>query len=801
MKSTKLQFPLIDAFLLTPKEGKKGVVGVCTNATAPGQVLNDIEDKLRKNISVLGPLIGNRDGSERMVVNSLVHPTMRYLILFSEETLSFSASTNLLLAVCHGIDSKKSNKIVKGVAASSHYPNLSKKIVDTFRKEIIVLPLFMYKNGYSERIINQYLKWLKPKINNEIYSFLKDVNSRKKIYYDSLNQLVNLVASVPVKEKKTVNLNPKDFQHLQPPKISIKDKKTKPKVPFYVSIDGKNIRLDIQIKNKTFFIKSKDLFLMEYSLMKFLGRNKNVLSYLEQLFLGAELSRIDVELKNNIRFPSFVKSSKIKGKTEILLEPKVVLIPDKEYYYRVSTKNNLISVVCLAFDVCRDVFELQSIGLTGILEYLVEKNRFEKYEMDILHRMDVGGQAGSAAVAASRGYSFIQDFPYLFEVNTKNFPLSIVESDNFIDLHKKLLLNIYTAGVTEEHGDKHKGLTRTNVSLAVYRNSKKALKKTPVIYKQGDLEIKKMRELYRKQILRFDNDGSYNYGHRTRSYFGFDQLQEAANALIKSYNKAAMIQRFHPSRDMGSWVEEETGKMKYTHDPCLTHDIFFVKNKKLHSFHIARVQNAVNAYPENIFGLYDAYVTTISQKTGLDIGDMYMFSSRANILLLTEEQRTKKILAEPSKSVEEIGSLSGPYELGRNIKNPGSAGGVAYIKTKLKKTQNKPRSNIIKCLENFEGVNIIERAIDYLKKKGENHNNPILTQYQPGKMDIQGDYLVFFQANVFAGKVQANAVFVNHSINNINKDKKILSYLATQYGEELKYPLGDLNIFYVAYIK
>ena len=88
-----------------------------------------------------------------------------------------------------------------------------------------------------------------------------------------------------------------------------------------------------------------------------------------------------------------------------------------------------------------------------------------------------------------------------------------------------------------------------------------------------------------------------------------------------------------------------------------------------------------------------------------------------------------------------------------------------------------------------------------MKKKGENHNNPILTQYQPGKMDIQGDYLAFFQANVFAGKIQANAVFVNHSINNINKDKKILSYLATQYSKELKYPLGDLNIFYVAYLK
>jgi len=142
------EFPIVDALLETPTEGSQGAIGICTNTTAPGQVLNEIEPPLRKDVSVLGSLIVSRDGAERMILNSIVHPTMTYLILFSEESLTFSPSTNLLLAVQRGIDQKKpGNHIVGGQAASPHYPNLSEKIVGAFRSNIIVLPLFMYKSG------------------------------------------------------------------------------------------------------------------------------------------------------------------------------------------------------------------------------------------------------------------------------------------------------------------------------------------------------------------------------------------------------------------------------------------------------------------------------------------------------------------------------------------------------------------------------------------------------------------------------------------------------------------------------
>jgi len=79
------------------------------------------------------------------------------------------------------------------------------------------------------------------------------------------------------------------------------------------------------------------------------------------------------------------------------------------------------------------------------------------------------------------------------------------------------------------------------------------------------------------------------------------------------------------------------------------------------------------------------------------------------------------------------------------------------------------------------------------------HNNPVLSEYQAGKMDPQGDYLAFFQANVFGKKVHATAVFMNHSLNNKEEDLEVLWYLATRYSEELGYALGDMSLFYVGY--
>jgi len=798
-KQSKTNFPVVDAMLLTPEQGEQGMIGICTNTSASGQVYNEVDANVRPYVSVLGSLIVNRDGTERMILNSLAHPTLKYLILFSEESLTFSPSTNLLQAIKNGFDKDKAGNYIKeGKGAAAQYPNLNEKIVDMFRKEIITFPLFMFHNSFSQKLIGEYLEWLQPRIDEKIYKTLKKIHEKDKIYYDALNEFIQVVASVSTKSKHPVQLDPKDFPHLQLPRVELKDKTIIPTCPFCVTREDSNIAVDLKVGNETLSMKGQDDFLIGYSLMKALGEKKRLLSPQEQLFLGAELGRVKTEIVNSLKFPSFVKSEPVARKSPIPLESNLALKVDSRYYYKIGLKDTTISVACLAYDVCEEVFELRAKTASGVLERLAEMNRFEEYPMDILHRIDIGTQIARAAIAAKLGYNFIQDFDTLFKVNTKKLPLLISEGDSFLDVHKSVVRKIYTQGLTEEHGDAHKGLARSAVTLAIYRNSLNSLSTLPNFYRQGVENTETMRAEYKKQLLRFDHDGSYSYGQRTRSFFGYDQLKNTIKVLKKNPKRAAVIQRFDPKEDMMFFPDESGKGLKFTHDPCLTHDIFFMRGTTLHSFHIARAHNTVNAYPENIFGLFDAYVSTVRDGLKVQGGDMYMLSNRANILLLTEEQRTRKILSEPSKPAHDLDTSSGPYLLGKNVKVPNSQVGVFYIHEPMKKVVKKPKSKTLARLENYQGENTLEKAINYLKIRGGMHNNPILSEYQARTMDPQGEYLLFFQANVFGKKLHASAVYVNHPIRKIKEDIALCNYLATQYAKTLKCPLGNLTVFYVA---
>ncbi len=787
----KSQFPLIDALLLLPEEGKNGVVGICTNTTASGQVLNEIDLKYREHVSVLGTLIVSRDGAERMILNTIVHPTIKYLILFSEESLTFSPSTNLLQAIQFGFQENRGGNYIKnGVAASPQYPNLSAHILNQFREEIIVIPLFMFQGPQSKKIIDGYLDWLKPKIPDELFQELKEATSRDKIYYDSLNNILGVIEKLPPLQKNIVELDAKDFQHLQPPKIELEESSELFQVPFRVRKDGTLLRLDIHLTENSYVIKGSDEFLIAYSLMKFLQDKKEHFSPITQFLMGAELARVKTDMLNNTETPSYITENSITGTKELPLEPAVRLITDKKYYYKIAVASDTISVLAMAFDICEEVFELRSKSAASIFKKLAELNRFEKYEMDILHRMDIGAQIGRASIAASNEYIFVQDFNMIFKINTSRLPFVKADSDSFLDVHKSVLLKTYAEGISEEHGDPWKGPARTASVLAIYRNAAKTLARMPKIYQQGDNSTSQIRDDYKQQLLRFDHDGSYSYGERTRAYFGFDQLERTIEVLQKKPQRAAIIQRFDPAHDMTLGG----------HDPCPTHDIFFIHNKKLHSFHIARAHNLVNAYPENIFGLYDAYVTEIKTQLGIEGGDLFILSNRGNILLLTEEQRTKKILGEPSKPFsDDIDKSVGPYELGANVKLPSTQNGIAYARIQLTEEHTRPRGSFLDQLENYGGVNTVARAINYLDKKGAVHNNAVLSEYRAGTNDPQADCLVFYQANVFGKKIYATAVFANRSISNKDNDIRALFYLTTQYTKTLSCDLGELILFYVAY--
>jgi len=791
-------FPLVDALLLTPKQGKNGVIGVCTNTSAPGQVYNEIKQTLRPYVSVLGSLIVNRDGTERMILNSLAHHALKYLILFSDESVTFSPSINLLQVLKNGFDKKKEGNYIKdGKSASPQYPNLNEKIIEMFKSEIIVLPIFMSNNSDKNRVVYDYLEWLRPKIDKNLYELLKKIDEKNKIYYDSLNDTIELLSAIKTNPKKIFELDPKDFRNLQLPKKDLKDKKIIPDCPFKITRAGLKIKLDIKIGYKSFFIKNDNDFLIGYTLMKFLGKNKKILDPLEQLFLGLELGRVKIEIINNTNQPSYIKNNLLKGKKEIKLESKINLKTDNNYYYKVWVKKNIISVACLAYNICDEVFELRSKSALALIEKLAELNRFENYEMDILHRIDIGSQIARAAYAAKIGYNFIQDFDVLFKINTEKLPLIISDGNSFLDVHKSITRKIYTEGFTKSHGDAQKGIARTGIALAIFRDFSNSLRDLPNFYREGVDSTKIMRQKYKKQLLRFDHDGSYSYGERTRSFFGYDQLKNTIKILKNNPKKAAVIQRFDNKEDMNFFMNEDEKKLKFTHDPCLTHDIFFIQNNVLHSFHIARAHNIINAYPENIFGLYDAYIKTIQNNLKVKGGDMYMLSNRGNILLLTEEQKTRKILSEPSKPTDDFNVLSGPYKIEKNIKISKNRTGVFYIHTLIKKIIKKPKSKILEKIENYNGVNILDKAIDYLKIKGVSHNNPIISEYDARSMDPQGDYLLFFQANVSGKKLNATAVYVNHKTNNIKNDLNLCNYIATKYTQALKSGQGDLIIFYI----
>ncbi len=795
---TNIKFPLVEAILFTPKEGEHSQIAICTNTSAPGQVYNEISEENRDKVCVLGPCIVSRDGVERMIINSLVHPTLKYLILFSEESLTFAPSTNLLQAILQGLDIvKKGNFIKGGVAASPHYPNLNNDILSAFREEIMVLPIFMPTNKQSRAIISRYLEWLKPMVSSEVHSLLKSLSTKDKIYYDSLNKLIEAIAKMPKRDKREVKLDPKQFQQLQPPKIVLTGIEHAIKCPFSVRQEKGAIRADVRLGDESYVIRSGNAFLLGYSLMKLIGSKKKKLSPQEQILLGMEVGRVSVEIANGLKYPSFVKSDGVQGKIEVPLESNMQLKVDKEFYYRIRTQGKNVSVLCMAFDECEEFFELVSKSPILIAERIAREDRFQDYEMDILHRFDIGTQIAAAGIAAKLGYSFIQDFSTIFKINKKALPFVVADGDSFLDVHKTVLRKIYTEGITDEHGDKQKGLARTAAVLAIYRKTNKSLRALPIIYKQSSSDTETMRKLYKRELLRKDHDGTYTYGERTRSYFGYDQLEHAIKTLKNDPSRAVIVQRFDPINDMTSHVDPVAKKTKYTHDPCLTHDIYFTLGKKLHSFHIARAHNAVNAYPENIFGLYDAYVTKIRQSLRFHAGDMYMLSNRANILLITEEQRTKKILAEPSKPPGDLDTVSGPYLLGDGIKRPSLKGGVAYFTVKAGRVDRRPRHEILDRLENYEGVDTVSKAIDYLKAKGGMHNNPLLTEFYAKNKNSQDDMLAYFQANVYGKKVYATAVFMNRSLQNKKRDQEMCDYLMTRYAQALKASLGDIFVLYI----
>jgi len=811
---TNLDFPILDANLLTPEIGRSGSIAICTNYLSPTEVYEEIPNDLRQHICVLGSLVVNRDGAERMIVNSLAHPTLRYLILFGEEANTFQPSTNLLQALQFGYqEGREGNYIKNGRGAAPQYPNVSSAHLEKFRQKVVVLPI--YKHGNPSEIWQSYGKWLQSRIDPSLFAKLTDIQAAKKIYYDHLADLIKTISGLADKDWERVTVDPAEFKHLQPPKVYLESQEYRQvTMPFSISRQGDLVRVDLDVFDDTkLYQLGNNPFDMACSIMEKLGPLADKLfSPAQQLFLGCELGRVAMEIATGIEMPPLTqpKDDFATGDTEILTSKNLKLVPDPQYYYKIAAREDGVSVQCLSNNPKEDAFDLRSRDLLAMLFKLDGLGRFSDYEQAFLHRVDIGIEMSKAFIAAKHGYCYIQDFSSIFKINTEKNPFLLVEGANFLDVHKKLVTRLFSEGITEQHADKKKGQMRGAVTLSIFRDAGNALKQMPSLYQQGGQSTEQMRLEYQQQLLRFDHDGSYSYGHRTRTHFGKDQLEEVIKHLRENPKGTGIIQRFDCLEDMQLFYEDK--HLEASHDPCLTHDLFFIDDGKLHSFHIARAHNIINGYPENIFGLHDAYDQHIADELGVSMGDMYMLSSRANILLLTESQRAAAIMSEPSCSADSVDQSSGPW-LFANLPEGGEKV-VAYLRQNLDIDEGRVVLLHQDCggqarlgfqeeihnLENFHGQNLIEKAIDYLRKRGANHNNPIISAYDCRHMGMDFSGLLFWQANVYGGKLYATAVFTNRTKDNIADDVKLCNYLGARYSEAIGYPPGELVLFYAPFI-
>lgn len=760
-------------------------------------VLNEIPFDVREDVGAVGSLVVNRDGTERLIINALAHPTLEYLILFGEETISFRPSTNLLNACMHGYDTnKKGNTIVHGKGISPQYPSINTVLLEKFKQKVKIIPLFWGQN--TEDVITEYLNWNGNALPAELKKWIGDKYAKKKIYYDTLVEMIKKLHILPPNSNGHVMLDPRDFQQLQPPIEELNDEEKIESVPFQTSIENNQIVFRMDAGEKHWILRGGDSFLMAYTINKKLNEINQKLSPLHHILIGTELSRAEMELKNNQITERFtIPIVQETTREEISLAPRATLIPDKKFYYKIGLKGEKIQVQSMAHETCDAVFEWRSRTLTPLIRKIASENRFEDYNQSALHRMDVGIETTRAFIALNTHQQFLQDFRIIFSPREDGCPFFIAEGDSFLQVHQNIITKLYTEGVHMPHPDAHKGTMRSGIVLAVFRGAEKALERFPAIYTTGNLSAEDMRKQYAQELSSAENTGAYTYGNRTRAYFNRNQLDETVKNLREHPNMPFVIQRFDYTKDMTvheELIHNENGlvvrtRLEATHDPCLTHDIYFIQNGKLHAFHIARAHNIVNAYPENVFGLHDAYDKVISRALNIPLGDMFILSNRANILLLTEEQKTKKLMSEPSKPFESADDAAGPFQIGDHFPTQGVAWTIVPIEMKMET----PKHPALTVLKNYHGVDLVQKATQYLSKRGATHNNPILGTWDPQNPVVDTAHrLVYFQCNQQGKQLHATAVFLQGKNEFKAGDLELSNYLAAQFSQALSIPTGNL---------
>ncbi len=216
------------------------------------------------------------------------------------------------------------------------------------------------------------------------------------------------------------------------------------------------------------------------------------------------------------------------------------------------------------------------------------------------------------------------------KVSVKYFPSNprghCIIKKSPLEAWKELIFRLHRFGHTVTlGGGKGERIELQNVKVVVeepYREPEESLKRYGF---SPELFTSYMRDILRGVIR---EDEAYNYGHRLRSYFGFDGLLECIKRL--KYNRS-------DRRAFVSIWDQRSDLIRKSSAPCMVSLFFRLFDEKLTLSANFRVHNAVTAWLQNVYGLMSIQ-EFVSKEIGVPIGAITTISHSISINMLEYEK-------------------------------------------------------------------------------------------------------------------------------------------------------------------
>ncbi|OIO22854.1 hypothetical protein AUJ65_05025 [Candidatus Micrarchaeota archaeon CG1_02_51_15] len=376
------------------------------------------------------------------------------------------------------------------------------------------------------------------------------------------------------------------------------------------------------------------------------------------------------------------------------------------------------------------------------------------------HLAYLGAELEKAFIACTEGLTYSQDSPLSFEnkLNTTQLYGPIEVSANSIpELWRAAVSNLHNKGLhtrNEKKGEVVEGwCTLWHTSLTSTR-----------LPDDFDFFDEKIADSYATALCEKNaGEEKYTYGDRQCHYFGYDQMQRAAELLAQNHDRAVACQRYYPPIDLPS-----RGR------PCLLGETYWLDNEKLHAFHFARAHDLFRAFPENLYGITKAWAQPLARKLGVECGDLLGLSINNNYRKATDSQNVlqllRKIKTAPAEysnpcvvariiKVENLAELetqlnalpNGVHVLGLHFPDPAILDGIECD------VANTPAMKRIK--ENK--LDQLSTAAANLKEKPYDNTNVLSPRDPFLDRDAEASNLLLFQPRVHLGRLASAAACYN----------------------------------------